>query len=121
MGDFSGESLRLAILNSSKKQTEVAKHMGISLQHMQSFYKAKHVKADLWNKIMDFIGKKEPSSYFDDVKDDTFRVVNEPEYKPYAKSNVVEQLIQLVKLKENGHITSVEYETVKKRIIGDYN
>lgn len=119
MGEFSGENLRFTILSSGVSQTDLAKHLGIGLTSLQSYYRAKNVKADTWTKIMSFINE-----YKENSEDSYFDVINEPPMKYEVKANCVspitntiENLERIAKLREKNYITETEYENLKRKIL----
>jgi transcriptional regulator with XRE-family HTH domain len=120
MGDFSGESLALAIKEAGLTKSEVARRMGVTPQTMNDYIK-RNPTIDTWNKFYIAIGKEPLKQYsaFDELQ--TTPEVNEEDAPTYGQSatdyNLVGQLKELSELYRSGLLNDEEFAEAKQIVI----
>jgi transcriptional regulator with XRE-family HTH domain len=120
MGDFSGESLALAIKESGLSKSEIARRMGVTPQAVNDYLK-RNPTLDTWNKFFIAIGKEPLRQYsaFDELE--TAPTVNEDDAPTYGQSatdyNLVGQLKELSELYKNGLLNDGEFAEAKEIVI----
>lgn len=120
MGDFSGESLALAIKESGLSKSEVARRMGVTPQAVNDYLK-RNPTLDTWNKFYIAIGKEPLKQYsaFDALQ--PAPTVNEEDAPKYGQSatdyNLVGQLKELSELYRSGLLNEAEFAEAKEIVI----
>lgn len=121
MGDFSGESLGLAIEESGVSKSELARRLKITPAAINTYIRTKNPSIEIWNKIYAAIGKEPIKQYstFDVLQ--TTPQVNEDEPPSYGQSatdyNLVGQLKELSDLYQSGLLTEAEFTEAKQIVI----
>ena len=120
MGDFSGESLALAIKESGLNKSEVARLMEITPQAVNEYLKG-NPTLDTWNKFYIAIGKEPLKQYSAfDILDKPLTLQEPDESKPKQSAtdfNLVGQLKELGELYKIDLLTAEEYATAKQIVI----
>lgn len=120
MGDFSGESLSLAIQEAGLTNAEVARLMKVTPQTVNDYIKG-NPSLKTWNKFYEAIGKQPLKQYsaFDALE--TPPTVNEDDAPTYGQSatdyNLVGQLKELSELYRSGLLNEAEFAEAKEIVI----
>jgi predicted transcriptional regulator len=124
MGDFSGESLSLAIQEAGLTNAEVARLMKVKPQTVNDYIKG-NPSLKTWNKFYEAIGKEPLKQYsaFDALE--TTHIVNDEDAPTYGQSatdyNLVGQLKELSELYKSGLLTEGEFSEAKQIVIKKFN
>lgn len=120
MGEFSKESLALAIKEAGISKAELARRMKVSPQAVNEYLKGTPT-LDTWNKFYIAIGKEPLKQYsaFDPLQ--TAPTVNEDDAPTYGQSatdyNLVGQLKELSELYKAGMLDEAEFVEAKQIVI----
>lgn len=122
MGDFSGESLALAISESGISKSELARRLGVTPQAVNDYIKKKP-SLETWNKVYEAIGKQ-PLKNYTSIEDHIPAQVKEDE-ESYKKSttdfNFVGQLKELSELFKAGALNEDEFSKAKEIVIKKFS
>jgi len=120
MGEFSKESLALAIKESGISKAELARRMKVSPQAVNEYLKGTPT-LDTWNKFYIAIGKEPLKQYSAFEALETPHTLNEEDAPTYGQSatdyNLVGQLKELSELYKSGLLNDAEFAEAKEIVI----